>query len=157
MKGENDKCDQILLSRYIDNELGSDDHHRVSEHIKDCPACQMTMRENQLITEIFKNKIDKEISGVTFDGLHKKVITRIREKEKSRFSDLHNRMATKKLYFSLPIAAVLIFIITITFFNTNYTTDPSAIVNSINTTNSSVMILETQESHMTVIWFNEAS
>jgi predicted anti-sigma-YlaC factor YlaD len=157
MKGEYDKCDQNLLSRYIDNELGSDDHHRVSEHIKDCPACQMTMQENQLITETFKNRIGKELSGVTFDGLHKKVITKVREKEKSRLSGLHNRMATKKLFFSLPIAAVLILIITISFFNTNYTTDPSAIVNSINTKNSSVMILETQESHMTVIWFNEAS
>jgi len=157
MIGEYDKCDQILLSRYIDNELGSDDHHRISEHIKDCLVCQMTMQENQFIKETFKNKLAKEISGVAFDGLHKKVMTRVREKEKSRLSGLHNRMATKKILFSLPIAAVLIFILTISFFNTNYTTDPSAIVNSINTKNSSVMILETQKSHMTVIWFNEAS
>ncbi len=157
MKGDYDKCDQTMLSRYIDDELGSDDHHRVSEHIKNCPACRMTIRENRLIKETFKNKIDKELSGVSFDDLHKKVITRIREKEKNRLSDLHNWITPKKLFFSLPIAAVLILIISISFFNTNYTTDPSAIVNSINTKNSSVMILETQESHMTVIWFNEAS
>lgn len=155
MKTDQTTCDDSLLNRFFDRELGPDECTRISEHLKDCPSCQKALRGDRSISTAFKTHLGKELSRTNLEKVEERVLTLIQSKEVSWWTKAKDLLFSKKFYVpATGIAAILIL-----FFSYSRqprsTSSPSAIINSFKGDVASVMILETRNSHQTILWFDE--
>lgn len=149
-------CDQMLLSRFFDRELEPDEQTRVHEHIKSCPSCQKMHRENQSVSDFFRAGMDDVVSQIRFDALESKMLEQIREKQISWQTRLRLFFSSRRFLIPITAMAAMLFI----FFSLTVKTPisvaaPSALITSFTGDISSVMFLETRESHQTIIWIQE--
>lgn len=157
-KKEMEKCNYSKLSLFIDGELGKKDYALINEHIKVCPSCLKVVQEERAIADIFKKKINHEVTQVNFKTIEEKIVANIRDSENAWWNNLNFGQIFKKASYSFAIAILLVIITTYSFIDDNTSiTTPSAIINSIDGEISSVIILETKESRKTIIWFDEMS
>ncbi|MDM8522234.1 zf-HC2 domain-containing protein [Desulfococcaceae bacterium HSG8] len=157
MKKNHDKCNPLLLNRFFDQELGPDEHARVSKHLRDCPSCQKALRENQSLSALVADNFEKTVSGTRFDHIEDNVLERIRNDRIPWQIKLKSLFAPKRLL--IPAGAlVAIFILFFSLVKSPVpVSGPSAIINSFTGDISSVIIIETPESRQTIIWFNETA
>ena len=155
MKTDKSYCDPEILSRFFDGETGPGEEDFVLEHLKTCEQCQRELKRNAQLSKRYQGKLHKELSGIHAAALEEKILERIR-KNRSRFwpgiLDLFTSMK-----FLVPAAAAigLVFFVFITLKGPSPDSPPSAIINSFTGEVSSVMILETPQTHQTIIWINE--
>ena len=151
-------CDPVIRNLFLDNELGPEEHEQMKAHVSQCPICRQAVAEYETVNRVFKRVLAKEASEVGFEEMNTTAMARAFGDRRNFWARFTGPPVMKKLYFSLATAALLVFIVTYSFISENTVTPgPSAIVNSIDGTMSSVIILETEELHKTVIWFNEPS
>jgi len=149
-------CDPALIERFFDNELGPDEHQRVSKHLKSCPSCQKVLRDNQAISTLFKSSFNKELSQTNLDDLEERVVDLIRKKSVPWWKKISDLFVSRKLLIPATAMAAILIFITLTR-QPAPVSDPSAIIKSFSGDVSSVMIIETPKSRQTVIWYNESS
>jgi len=149
-------CDPGLIERFFDNELGPDEHRRVSKHLKSCPFCQKALRDNQAISTLFKSSLNKELSQTNLDDLEERVVDLIREKSVPWWKKITDLFVSRKLLIPATAMAAILIFITLTR-QPAPVSDPSAIIKSFSGDVSSVMIIETPKSRQTIIWYNESS
>ncbi len=158
MKKSRCKCDPILSDKFFDQELGQDEHAQVSEHLRHCTSCQKALQENESISALFVNSLGKAVSRTMSDNLENSIISKLETRKViSVFSFQFSIFNFLKKFFipaTAMAAAILIFFFTFTKPPASVA-GPSAIVSSFTGDIASVMILETPESHRTIIWFNE--
>ena len=156
MKKLDNGCDQTLIDRYFDKELGRDEHARISEHISHCPSCQKALRDNQAISTLFKSGLDKEVSQANLADLEEKVLDQIRKKRAPWWRRPVDLFVSRKLL--IPAAAMAVMLIFFSIIREPAPVSaPSAIVKSFSGDVSSVMIIETPKSRNVIIWYNESS
>ncbi len=155
MKKGHTECDSILLSRFLDQELGPDQHAKLEAHLRDCPFCQKTAREHHALADLFKAKVEKAVSLTDFGHLERQVMDRVRDVQEPWWQKAGSLLFSKKMLIPAVSAAVML----ILFFSyprpPEQAIGPSAIINSFTGDISSVMILETPKSRQTIIWFDE--
>lgn len=131
-----------FISRFVDNEVSSLDHDKFIRHMADCRACTQTEGRFRQMTPIFEGHVSAQAIKITPISIAQK------NKQVGRSKGLVLRLA------SLGTAA-LIFAAVLFPRAGDPVMESSAIVNSIDTYGSSVMIIDTQETHHTIIWFSE--
>ena len=156
MKKPHIACDEELIGRFFDGELGQKEQDRLNRHLKDCPSCQEIFRDNRAISALFRGTLEREISQTRFSVLETRVLERIRQKETPWWKRLLRLFFSNKLLIPATAAAALILFIAITKAPTTVS-DPSALIGSFSGEVSSVMIIETPKSHQTIIWYKESS
>jgi anti-sigma factor RsiW len=149
-------CDPMRLSRLWDHELEPDEAIRIREHVSSCPSCQKRYREHQLVSNVFRAGMNNVMSQIRFDSLENKIWERIRERQAPWQSSVRLFFSSRK--FLIPVAAIAAMLFV--FFSLTVRTPapvvgPSALITSFTGDISSVMFLETPESHQTIIWFQE--
>jgi len=79
------KCDFSfeLLSGYVDNELTEEQKALVDSHLKTCKFCQEQLEELRIINETIKSRPIEEPSREFIFTLSRRVIERVRKKERS--------------------------------------------------------------------------
>lgn len=155
MKTDKSYCDPELLSRFFDGETGPGEKDFVLEHLKTCEHCQRELKRNAQLAERYQEKLHKELSGIHAAALEGKILERVRKNRPSFWPGILDLLTSMK--FLVPAAAAIglvLFVIT-TLRVPSPDSPPSAIINSFTGEVSSVMILETPQTHQTIIWINE--
>jgi hypothetical protein len=149
-------CDPALLERFLDQEVGPEEHAQISEHLGHCGLCQKALQDIQALSTLFKTSIKREISHGRLEDLEEQVMTRIRGPRVSWWIKLKELLFSKKLYVPIAAAAALALFFYLTMPSTP-ARGPSAIINSFTGEITSVMIIETPRSRQTILWFHETS
>ena len=156
MKKAHIECDQSLLDRFFDKELGQDEYDLVRKHLKACPTCQKALQKNQAISTLFRASLDREISHAGLDRLEERVLDLVRQEEVPWWRRFAEQFILKRPL--IPATALALFAL---FFIIERgpvsVSDPSAIVKSFSGETSSVMIIEAPKSGQTIIWYKETS
>ena len=157
------KFSKEFISKFVDNELDAEDHNafiRHKAHCHDCCATEAGFRQAGMIfdgqAEVMAGKLLKNMPEIfikTGDMGHNSGIGKT-IKRKSR------KVQAALGMLSLAVVAVIMYLTpwhqeqlrTRTGLSAK---GPSAVVNSVDAYGSSVMILETAETHHTIIWFSE--
>jgi len=156
MKKAHVECDQNLIDRFFDRELGQDEYHRIGKHLEDCPTCQKMLRDNQAISTLFRASLDREISRAGLDRLEESVLDLVRQKKAPWWKRFAEQFVLKRpLIPATAVALVALFFIIER--GPVRGSDPSAIVKSFSGETSSVMIIEAPKSRQTIIWYKETS
>lgn len=149
-------CDRSRIDRFFDKELGHDEYAQVRDHIRQCPACQEALRENQALSTLFRSGLDKAVSQANLAGLEEAVLNQIRKKRAPWWRKGIDLFASRKLLVAASAMAAIILFFSITR-QPAPVSAPSAIVKSFSGDISSVMIIETPKSRNVIIWYNESS
>jgi len=155
MKKDHTECDPILLGRFLDQELGPDQHARVEKHLRDCLSCQKAARNQRAFADLLNAKVGKAVSLTDFDHLERQVLARVRDRQAPWWQEAVSLIFSRKI---LIPAATMAAVLTLFFSYPRppaQISGPSAIINSFTGDISSVMILETPKSRQTIIWFDE--
>jgi hypothetical protein len=148
-------CDQGLLNRFFDKELGPGEYAPMMEHLETCPACERALRENQALSNHLRAGLDEALFRADLTRVEEKVLALIGRKEtpwRTRFREI---LVSKRFFVpaTATVAALVLFLAL--FRHPGSMPGPSAIVSSVEGDVASVMILETPESHQTIVWITE--
>lgn len=148
-------CNDKLLNDFFDQELTPNESAEMNRHVEDCPLCQKILQHNQSVSTLLVRGLDEALARVDFDTLEEGVLARIDTKRAPWWINLGNQLVSKRFY--VPAAAVATVIVLFLTFAAPPApvAGPSAIINSFEGNVGSVMILETEKSHHTILWFSE--
>ena len=155
MKKDYITCDPNLLARLFDRELGRDEAARVGRHLKNCPSCQKELRENEVISSLFKASLDDQLSRIDLSDLEPRVLELIQRKMVPWRMRLRDLFVSKRFLVPATAIATILLFFCLTRPPGNVS-GPSAIVDSFTGETSSVIILETPRTRQTILWFSEA-
>jgi anti-sigma factor RsiW len=155
MKMDQITCDPNRLNRFFDGELGPDESARMAHHLKYCRSCQEALRDNQSVCTLLRTGLDEALARINFEEVEEGVLALIHRKRGPWWMKLRDQFVSKKFY--VPAAAVATGLVLFFAFVTGPAPapGPSAIINSFQGDVGSVMILETEKSHHTILWFSE--
>ncbi|WP_024335488.1 anti-sigma factor family protein [Desulfotignum balticum] len=149
------KYTEKQISRYVDGDLSRHQIRRIRQHLDTCPDCRHLAAQFQEVTRTF-NELT-ELPGVSIDParVHEKLEQPAKKPVALRTDRFFRRPVRPFLVAAASLAAL--FVITV-FALTNdgpAIAGPSAIVKSIDTDYTAVMIFETPDTHHTIIWYSE--
>lgn len=135
------------ISRFVDNELSQSRHQELAQHLLSCSECSRLARQYQSLSLMFTDHLDTTRLKIDPDSLKQKFERATQSTGKTIRGNIYLKLAS--------IAAIVM--ISLFAFQTGLfrSVDSSAIVTSVDTDFSSVMIIETQKKHHTIIWFSE--
>ncbi len=145
------------LSLFADGELPQKDANDLEAHLLTCSACTRRLENLSEINHCF----DGHVRALTKQENQPVSVTGAWPWPKGRFKNLFGR-ATNPLSLKLASLGAMALIAMVAVFNIPMHDNPipsgaspSAIVKSVDTDSSSVMILETETDKHTIIWFSE--
>ncbi|MCP4022545.1 MAG: zf-HC2 domain-containing protein [Desulfobacteraceae bacterium] len=152
------KCSQYNLetiSAFVDKELGPKQLDKFACHVETCEACRLVVDQLQGIKEAFKSAAEDEMKSIDSQVFLSSVTAKSFNRKPAIFEKLKEYLSPKPILKIATIAVILGF--SLMYFRQPGINGigPSAIVNSVDTNMSSVMIIETIETKHTIIWFTE--
>ena len=142
------KYTEKFISRFVDNELDTANTMEFSSHLGSCPDCEKTVARFENIGIVFNTHAQRQIARVS------SMATTSTGLDYKKSTGLFGRM-TDHLYIKLASLTAVAALLILAVFQTTPPTGPSAIVKSLDTNASSVMIIETLTEKHTIIWFSE--
>ncbi len=156
MKKENIICNPMMLNHFSDQELGTEEYESVSRHISECSFCQKEIHKNQMLSSLFKTAFDRRAAKAESVCFEADILEKIRKKKYPLQIKLRDFFVSRNFFIpAASLAAVMILFFTFIKFFPAPSAGPSAIITSLTGNISSVIIIETPESHQTVIWFGQ--
>jgi anti-sigma factor RsiW len=155
MKANKSHIDPELLTRLYDGEITPEENASLLEHLKECEDCQKEFTLNKEISKKFQENVKRELSDVNLPVLERKILKALQAKRAPFWTGLRKFLTAMKFLVPAAAAAGIMFIFFSTVKGPSPDASPSAIINSFTGEVSSVMILETPQSHQTIIWINE--
>jgi anti-sigma factor RsiW len=143
------------ISRYIDEELSRQQIRQIREHLDTCPVCRDLAGQFREAAQRFTDLV--ALPGVSIDPgrLYQRLEQPAEKPARPRTGRFFSRPARPFLAAAASIAALFVISLYALKDNGPASTGPSAIVSSINTDYTAVMILETRDTHHTIIWYSE--
>jgi hypothetical protein len=162
------KYTEKFISQYIDNELDSARSMEFSSHLGNCPDCKEKVNDFKRLSIVFNNHTETQVAQAQVaqaQVAQAQVAQASSLNMAKKFSNpgKHNgpfarffKSPTDHLYIKLAsLSAIAALLILIVFQPPPPQVSPSAIVKSLDTNASSVMIVETLNEKHTIIWFSE--
>ncbi|MFC1886343.1 zf-HC2 domain-containing protein [Thermodesulfobacteriota bacterium] len=157
MNTEYNRCNPALLNRFLDQEVGADEKERVKQHVNTCPICQKVIKDNRSLTHIFKTYLDQTVSDTDTGVAEEKIAALFRQKKTGWWTQFQNAYRVNiRLVPLTAMVAALVICLSLIKHNINES-GPSAIINSFAGNVSSVIFLETKNTHQTIIWFDDTN
>ena len=154
------KCNRYTsedISRFIDRELPLEQYRSFKHHLPHCRDCSDLLNRYQSVSFAFSHYTDRMTQGIRDADIEQKLEKAFLAFEKKSLKDFSGLFG-KNIYLKLASITAIIMICLFPF-NLGLLKDPSAgpsaIVNSVDTEYTSVMIIETQKQKHTIIWFLE--
>jgi anti-sigma factor RsiW len=152
------KCNQFTIeqiSRFVDHQLPEELEQHLEYHQKSCPDCSHLINEYKRLSILFSDHADRQVSRIPSERVTEKLAP-VFNKTGENFPGMAAKLFGKNIYLKLA-SIVAIVVISLVAFQDGQSgpAGPSAIVKSVNTDFSSVMIIETEKQHHTIIWFSE--
>jgi Putative zinc-finger len=143
------KYTEKFISRYVDNELDTVKRIEFLSHLGTCPDCTDKVSTFQKLGIVFNS----HATQIAISSLNTAELSL--DPKKTDGARFFGR-ATDHLYIKLAsVTAVALILILIVFQTSPRQISPSAIVKSLDTNASSVMIIETLKEKHTILWFSE--
>lgn len=143
------------ISRFVDDELPRDRYDNLADHQAHCKYCRQTIEHYRTMAAVFSHHADQQILKMDPSRTRQAVAQAIQER-KIKPSGPVSGFFGKNIYLKLAsIAAILMISLFTVQTGLLGGSVPSAIVQSVDTEFSSVMIIETQKEKHTIIWFSE--
>ena len=151
-----------LLERYFDKESSEPERARVEEHLKECQACQESLRLMQGIRGAVKQPTEEAAEKEDFQWMWQNIQREIRLREKpSWWESVRNWLDISPLFRKkvwIPaLATVAILVFVMVPFLLKKTPSPSvlSVVEYVESPVYNVMVYESEKSNLTVIWLFE--
>ncbi len=143
------------LGKFTDNALDPQEYGRIEGHLEICPQCRGIVDQYRLMSQSFAHGVARDTRQIDTQGLEQRVFQKV-QGNKIGFIKKAIDYFSPKLYLKLA-SIVAIMVIGFGYYAQRPMDilGPSAIVTSVDTNMSSVMIFETQKSKHTIIWFSE--
>ncbi|MBU8910228.1 MAG: zf-HC2 domain-containing protein [Desulfobacterales bacterium] len=155
MKKQCNKYTSEDISRFVDNELPRNRYHELVQHLSHCPECKLLVEQYRSISAAFNEHADQQELKIGTGKLKQKVDHVIQNSQKKPVGTVFG-LFSKNIYLKLAsITAILMISLFIFQEGLFDPAGPSAVVTSVDTDFSSVMIFETQKEKHTIIWFSE--
>lgn len=144
------------INRFVDNEFPQDRCHELIRHLPHCPDCSLLIEQYKSISIVFSDHADQQKLKIDPEKLKHKLNQGLENSQKNLLKNISGFFG-KNIYLKLAsITAILV----ISLFASQGgglfdPAGPSAIVTSVDTEFTSVMIIETQKNKHTIIWFSE--
>lgn len=135
------------ISRFVDKELSREQYQKLAQHLSNCPDCNLLVEQYKTLSNIFNEHADQIRLKLNTDKLKHKSGFITQDLSKKSWSNIYLKLAS--------ITAILVISLVALQGDVFRSKEPSAIVTSVNTDFSSVMIIETQKEKHTIIWFSE--
>ena len=150
-----------MISRFVDNELDEKEHNAFIRHKAQCSDCCAVEAQFRQMGILFEKQADTMAEKLLKDG--PEIFIKTKEMGHTpRFKGIIQRkFSSTSAVFGMVSLAVAVAIMTLVPWRHGslptgpVVPSPSAVVNSVDAYGSSVMILETSETHHTIIWFSE--
>jgi anti-sigma factor RsiW len=152
---QSNNCDEALLVRYLDGDLGPDEKRWIEEHLQRCAACRRRLTFFSDISQAFRNHVQRETDRVDFAPLEKEVINKALYRRRHRRGPSGFFVSLKFFVPAAVTACLLLFFAYTRFMVAPGPAAPSAIINSFTGSMTSVMIFETPETRQTILWYHE--
>ena len=147
-------CDEMLLDRYLDDDLDAVEKAQMEAHVAGCRQCRRQVAALRTFSQELRDRVQHASDSVDFVGLEKQVLNKALRQHRSRGGFTRFIDSLKYTLPATAAAGLLLF-----FAYSNYVPKPppvpSAIINSFTGSMSSVMIFETPETRQTIIWYTE--
>ena len=151
-------CDQYTfedINRFVDNELEDNRYQQLKTHLETCSTCSQQIKELESISSVFKKEIEEQTAGFDTAGFKESMGIQIQKNQQTGSGNVFGLLG-RNIYLKLAsIAAILVVSLFMVKPNLLGPSGPSAIVSSLDTELSSVMIIETEKEKHTIIWFSE--
>jgi hypothetical protein len=147
-------CDPVLISRFFDQELDQEEQEQVAGHLETCQTCRRVLEDLQGLSGLIHDHI-QDISSEIRKGEIEEGVLALRQKRNTSWRNKTGKLfIRKKIWIPLTTTAVLILFLAV-FFRSSGPTGPSAIVTSLSSETVSVIIMETPQTHQTILWYKE--
>lgn len=155
------KFSKEMISKFVDNELDEKEHNAFIRHKAQCPDCCAAESDFRQADIIFKQQADAMAEKLLKDAHEIFIKTEESDHPPGIKERIQRRLPSTPAVFGMLSLAVVVGIMTLALWQQDIrqtgriVPPPSAVVNSVDAYGSSVMILETAETHHTIIWFSE--
>jgi len=159
-----DSCSAVskLLEKYFDREATDEERSLVEAHLLDCHACQDVLRSMEKLRDLVKVPVEEALQKEDFPWVWEKIERGIRLEEKSNFWEtLQSWLQISPLFQRkvwIPAVATITIILLITaplLFKKTASYPAPSVVEYIESQTHNVMIYESEDMKVTVIWLFE--
>ena len=161
MKGS---CSAVskLLEKYFDQEVTDEERSLVEAHLLDCHACQDVLRSVEKLRNLVRAPVEEAVQKEDFQWVWQKIERGIRLKERPTFWEtLQSWLQIPPLFQRkvwIPAVATITIILLITIpllFKKNPSYPSLSVVEYIESQTHNVMVYESENTKVTVIWLFE--
>jgi anti-sigma-K factor RskA len=156
-------CSSIskLLEKYFDRELTEEEGSLVKDHLQGCPACREALHSMERFRNLMKAPVEEAVERENFPWVWQRIENGIQLEERptiweSLKSWLDISLLLKKRVLIPAVAALIVILITAPLLFKKTTSYPSpSVVEYVESPTFNVMVYESENSKMTVIWLFE--
>jgi anti-sigma-K factor RskA len=159
-----DSCSALskLLEKYFDQEVTDEERSLVEAHLIDCHACQEALRSMENLRDWVKAPVEEAVQKEDFQWVWQKIERGIRKEERSTFWETLQPwlqippLFKRKVW--IPVVAtiaVFLFITAQIIFKNTPSYPSTSVVEYIESETNNVMVYESENSKVTVIWLFE--
>ena len=161
MKGS---CSAVskLLEKYFDQEVTDEERSLVEAHLLDCHACQDVLRSVEKLRNLVRAPVEEAVQKEDFQWVWQKIERGIRLEERPTFGEtLQSWLQIPPLFQRkvwIPAVATITIILLITIpllFKKNPSYPSLSVVEYIESQTHNVMVYESENTKVTVIWLFE--
>ena len=152
----------MLLEKYFDQEVTGTERSLVESHLQDCPACRGALTSMKDMRTLIKVPVEEAVREEDFPWVWQKIEKGIRSEEKRTFWETLRLwlqtfpFSRRKAWIPAAAAMSIILILTIPLLFKKTASLPSPpVVEYIESQTSNVMVYESEDTKVTVIWFFE--
>jgi anti-sigma factor RsiW len=151
-----------LLEKYFDQEVTEEERSLVEGHLQDCPACRDALHSMESFRNLIKSPVEEAVGRENFPWVWQKIERGIQLEERPTiWESLRSWLDTphllkKRVMIPAVAAVVILILITAPLLFKKTTSYPSpSVVEYVESPTFNVMVYETENSKMTVIWLFE--
>lgn len=161
MKGS---CSAVskLLEKYFDQEVTDEERSLVEAHLLDCHACQDVLRSVEKLRDLVKAPVEEAVQKEDFQWVWQKIEKGIRLKERPTFWETLQSwlqippLFQRKVWIPAVATITIILLITIPLLFKKTPSYPSlSVVEYVESQTHNVMVYESENTKVTVIWLFE--
>jgi anti-sigma factor RsiW len=155
-----DSCSALseLLEKYFDQEVTDEEKSLVDAHLVDCQACRDLLRSMEKMRDLVKAPVEEASGKEDFQWVWQKVERGLRREEKPAFWETLQRwlqippLSKKRVWIPAAAMAMILLITLSLFFKKNPSYQSVSVVEYIESDTNNVMVYESEDSKVTVIW-----
>ncbi len=151
-----------LLEKYFDQEVTEEERSLVESHLQDCPGCRNALRSMERVRNLIKNPVEETVEREDFPWVWEKIERGIQLEERPTTWEFlrswldMTHLLKKRVMIPAMAAAVILILATAPLLFKKTTSYPSpSVVEYVESPTYNVMVYESENSKMTVIWLFE--